>query len=328
MIRLEWLFFVLSLFFMLGLGNSLILKNKVDNIRGGVPVESIEYPYLAHIFIRDYPSCGASILDSDWIITAAHCLFTSSKAQPVDFEEVKVVVGNTPSGLINPINIRGYMINPNFRLDTYSNDIALIQLKTSLTFNSTVQSVVIGEDILEPYQSLVALGWGQTELEETSERLQAVGLHTSPLAQCHSQIPAFHDHNGQFICTDFVLGKDTCPGDSGGPLIRLDEENIHNRMDKLMGITSFGVNLIRNQQGGKCGENPSLGYYTRVSTHLDFIESVTGMSKDELVGLVPKESTMKLSKLQTSWGHGQSQKGSTPLLTILTIWISLVLSYR
>ncbi|ORX95081.1 trypsin-like protease, partial [Basidiobolus meristosporus CBS 931.73] len=156
------------------------------------------------------------------ILTAAHCLVSTAKPNSflssVDPADLKVVVGSSKSGLINPMNVRSYVINPDFRLDTYSHDIALIQLDIDLTLNSTVQSIVIGEEPIEPHQTLVALGWGQNESQETSSQLQAVNLTTSSLAPCQSQIPEFQDHNGQFVCTAFIPGKDTCPGDSGGPL--------------------------------------------------------------------------------------------------------------
>ncbi|KAL5276111.1 CLIPC6 family protein [Megaselia abdita] len=60
------------------------------------------------------------------------------------------------------------------------------------------------------------------------------------------------------MCT-FVPGKDTCAGDSGGPLQRLDEG-----VSYIVGITSIGA---------KCGGSlPAL--YTRVTQYIEWIENI------------------------------------------------------
>lgn len=57
-------------------------------------------------------------------------------------------------------------------------------------------------------------------------------------------------------------GKDTCKGDSGGPLI--DQETGH-----IIGITS------RSSWPCGCGRHP--GLYGRVSSYIDFIQKNLGV---------------------------------------------------
>jgi secreted trypsin-like serine protease len=63
------------------------------------------------------------------------------------------------------------------------------------------------------------------------------------------------------ICAGGVRGKDTCNGDSGGPLqiAHYDANCVYD----IVGLTSYGSR--------RCGSR-SFGVYTKVSSHLDWIE--------------------------------------------------------
>lgn len=66
------------------------------------------------------------------------------------------------------------------------------------------------------------------------------------------------------LCAGFANGgKDTCQGDSGGPLQVLTPRN--QCMFHIIGVTSFGRS---------CAARNSAGVYTRVSSYLDWLESV------------------------------------------------------
>lgn len=59
------------------------------------------------------------------------------------------------------------------------------------------------------------------------------------------------------MCT-FAPGKDTCKGDSGGPLQIVDDDGV----SLIVGVTSFGWS---------CGSNHP-GIYTRVAQYMEWIE--------------------------------------------------------
>ena len=63
------------------------------------------------------------------------------------------------------------------------------------------------------------------------------------------------------LCASAVLGKDSCKGDSGGPLLDLTEDQA-----TVIGIVSFGTN--------KC-DSSIPGVYARVSAYLDWIRKNT-----------------------------------------------------
>merc|ERR1719431_2338746 len=62
------------------------------------------------------------------------------------------------------------------------------------------------------------------------------------------------------LCT-FTKGKDTCNGDSGGPLMKLDRKAGEL---VLVGLTSWGP--------ANCGLQREAGVYTSVADHLTWIQ--------------------------------------------------------
>lgn len=65
------------------------------------------------------------------------------------------------------------------------------------------------------------------------------------------------------LCAGFLSGgRDTCTGDSGGPLQISSEDEAC--VAQIIGITSFGIG---------CGSTTP-GIYTRVSEYIDWIEGI------------------------------------------------------
>lgn len=66
----------------------------------------------------------------------------------------------------------------------------------------------------------------------------------------------------KIICAGGKPGKDTCNGDSGGPLTKEITIEFHTNA-YLFGITSFGV--------ARCGVTDTPSVYTRITGYLDWI---------------------------------------------------------
>lgn len=67
------------------------------------------------------------------------------------------------------------------------------------------------------------------------------------------------------LCAGGVRGFDSCSGDSGAPMMRVDETEPSDKFWYLAGIVSFGPN--------ECGAAGSPGVYTRVTMYTDWIIS-------------------------------------------------------
>jgi trypsin len=145
-------------------------------------------------------------------------------------------------------------IHPKFNQTSLENDIAIIKVAPSFTFDMLNLQPISTEtnlQIAEGTQCSVH-GWGTLVygFPFTPDNLQTVVLKISNFDSCNKT------YNGELfdnmICA-YDDEKDSCSGDSGGPLV-CD--------NKLVGIVSFGYG---------CAFPDVPGVYTKVSAHQDFI---------------------------------------------------------
>jgi len=108
-------------------------------------------------------------------------------------------------------------------------------------------------------------GWGAIGFNgPTSAVLREVQLPVVPDEVCLDKYKSFKNIqlDETNICAGTQLGgKDTCQGDSGGPLMQPTTPTEYVQI----GIVSFGY---------KCAEPGFPGVYTRVTSHMDWIEEI------------------------------------------------------
>lgn len=112
-------------------------------------------------------SCGATLLNSGWLMTAAHCV---RGAKP---EELNVQYGsNLLSRNASQIaKVNSIHVHPGYEpTDKYINDIALLQLTESISFNNAVQPVHLPDPLQETLanSSAVLAGWGLNAVRNTN----------------------------------------------------------------------------------------------------------------------------------------------------------------
>jgi len=253
-----------------------------QRIVGGNAADSGEYPWMAVIVdadrsdIYDGHRCGAALIDSGWVVTAAHCVKNEWTGRTISPGDIDVVLGI--SDLENDggerVGVRRIIAHPNYDSWTMDSDIALIELEHDVSYNPI--SPVSDDNSLEGYNAVV-IGWGVTEPDgwELSSVLQEVSVPIVSNEICNeaysqSSEPSDwwawwlgYQQNDQIsdnmLCAgEAESGKDSCAGDSGGPLAIQE-----NGAWKLAGIVSWGEG---------CAEPGYYGVYTRVSQFTDFIE--------------------------------------------------------
>ncbi|KAI4881434.1 hypothetical protein NFI96_014473 [Prochilodus magdalenae] len=233
-----------------------------SRIVGGSPAPPGSWPWLVNLQLDGTLMCGGVLVDSSWVLTAAHC-FAGSRSESY----WTAVVGEFDITKSDPdeqvLKVNRVIAHPKFNPKTFNNDIALVELSSPVVLSERVTPVCLPSDTEPPAGTpcLVA-GWGS--LYEDGPSADVVMEAKVPLLSqgtCRSALGKELLTNTMFCAGYLSGGIDSCQGDSGGPLIFQDR--ISGRF-QLYGITSWGDG---------CGEKGKPGVYTRVTAFTDWILS-------------------------------------------------------
>jgi len=209
--------------------------------------------------------CGGTIIDAKTILTAAHC-FHGMNLKGTDFFVTAGIVhvdGAGQSAFVEKITLHESYDNVNV-----DNDVAILKLKTPLTFTNNVQRACLPEASYVPTGKAVASGWGLVA-EYPNKQPENLQWVTKPLItndKC-AQAPflwAPGQITANMICAgDADGGESTCKGDSGGPLVVPKSSTDDTAV--VIGATSFGP-------GDGCGKPGLPAVYAYVTRYLNWIK--------------------------------------------------------
>ncbi len=236
-----------------------------DRIVGGVNTNISVVPWQISLQTTGGSHfCGGSIIDDEWILTAAHCVYGSSAAS------MRIEAGVTllsASGQVR--NVAQIYVAPGYNGDpSKGKDAALLRLSSPLTLNANVAVIELATDAdassFAPGDSALVSGWGTLSSGGASpNNLQSVSVPIVSNAQAAAAYGAANVTADQLAAGVLgVGGKDACQGDSGGPLVVSSPSG-----SLLAGIVSWG---------NGCALANFPGMYARVASFTSWIDTTMG----------------------------------------------------
>ena len=257
-----------------------------QKIVGGEEAVPHSWNWIARMQFHGYGGCGGSILNSEWILTAAHCCEGRSA------RDVTFLIGdhlydtfNGTEHTVQAIDIimhpeydtydyYDYYYNYDYNHDqfAYNYDLCLVNVEP-ITLDGINANIVClpepgihinpNDDHLPDGPDCYVGGWGSTGGYGSSNSMQSVDVDIYSTEFCNNRtnLDGDFDPEIEFCAGKYEGGKDSCQGDSGGPLITKDDDN--NGAATLVGVVSWGFG---------CAVEDQPGIYAEVAHFLDWID--------------------------------------------------------
>merc|ERR1712215_58023 len=236
-----------------------------SRVVNGQNARAHSWPWQISLRINGRHICGGSLINANWVVTAAHCV----ERNPSPRGYTVVVGAHTLFGSTHyqkTHTLSRVVMHQGFSMRHFRNDLALLRLSSPAQLISQVSPVCLpGVGIRIPARSRCYItGWGRTRGGgQAATVLQQAMLPVADDRACQRRNSALVPVDSvSMICAGGQNQAGGCQGDSGGPFVCQE-----NGRWVLRGAVSWGHSNCRTD------------YYTvfaRISTHMNWITGIIG----------------------------------------------------
>jgi len=207
-----------------------VYGDEPDKLVNGIPAKIEDYPHCVSIRVNNNHMCGGSIIDKQYILTAAHCvvpLLQDSRLR----QAATVVTGTTylsKDGQNYKIEKLWHHEKYNLRaLGRSPYDIGIIKLASPIELGPNQKAIALPTRDIAKDDKVTIAAWGSTGFRQPiHDNLQKLSSTVMLPEECQKYHLLLMNVHKSELCTLITKGTGLCHGDSGSGLINEDEGTI------------------------------------------------------------------------------------------------------